>query len=84
MPHAPLLKNEDPPQLRLNIKIFLLRCAADASLAPFDAFVTEVNLDCNSRLPAIWKVQLAIIMTFEEMPSAITEKAESFINTLMI
>jgi hypothetical protein len=76
-----LLKDQNPPFLGFYVEITVVCRAPDSCRTPLDAFVSEIDLNRNTRFASIRKLQLPIAVPFEEITFPVSQEAETLINT---
>ncbi|KAJ3539164.1 hypothetical protein NMY22_g4858 [Coprinellus aureogranulatus] len=62
VPETPLLEDEDPPFLRLNVVVMLLSLVPEPRRSSLDAIISKVNLEGHSGLAPVGKFQLSVTM----------------------
>ena len=80
MPDTSLLKNQNSPQLGLNIDPLLFVHAINPCGTSLYALLPKIYLKRYSGLASIRELKLAITMTSKEIPGTIAQVAEALIN----
>lgn len=76
-----LLKDQNPPFLGFDVEIPAICVAPDSCRASLDAFISEIDLEGNTRFASVRKLQLPIAVPFEKIPLPVSQETETFINT---
>lgn len=79
--NSPLLKDQSPPFLGFDVEIPATCVAPDSCRTSLDTFVSEIDLDRNTRFASVRKLQLPVAVSFEIIPFPVSQETETLIDT---